>query len=134
MTFDIICTIIPPNNTIINVASNISYRPLIRKLGKLVHKQNSCHEFWFKKKNYISIIVQVTNINIQTLEEIGDEFHYMLYCPYFRQYRDIYIKKRYTKRPNIINFLGIMAATNRLNLTNLCKFIRIINERVCPPS
>jgi hypothetical protein len=30
------------------------------------------------------------------------------------------------------NFLGIMASTNRLNLTNLCKFIGIINERVCP--
>jgi hypothetical protein len=64
----------------------------------------------------------------------NDEFHYILNCPYFKQYRDIYIKKRYTKRPNIINFLGIMASTNRLNLTNLCKFIRIINERVCPPS
>ena len=72
--------------------------------------------------------------NLCNLEEIGDEFHYILNCPYFKQYRDIYIKKRYTKRPNIINFLGIMASTNRLNLTNLCKFIRIINERVCPPS
>ena len=72
--------------------------------------------------------------NLCNLEEIGDEFHYNLNCPYFKQYRDIYIKKRYTKRPNIINFLGIMASTNRLNLTNLCKFIRIINERVCPPS
>jgi hypothetical protein len=36
-------------------------------------------------------------------EEI-DEFHYILNCPYLNQYRDIYIKKRYTKRPNIINF------------------------------
>ena len=72
--------------------------------------------------------------NLCNLEEIGDEFYYILNCPYFKQYRDIYIKKRYTKRPNIINFLGIMASTNKLNLTNLCKFIRIINERVCPPS
>jgi hypothetical protein len=61
------------------------------------------------------------------LEDIGDEFHYILNCPYFKQYRDIYIKKRYTKIVNNINFLGIMASTNRLNLTNLCKFIRIIN-------
>ena len=134
MTFDIICTIIPPNNTIINVASNISYRPLIRKLGKLVHKQNSCHEFWFKKKIIPALLYKLQTLIFKHLEEIGDEFHYILYCPYFKQYRDIYIKKRYTKRPNIINFLGIMAATNRLNLTNLCTFIRIINERVCPPS
>jgi hypothetical protein len=49
-------------------------------------------------------------------------------------FKYIYIKKRYTNRPNIINFLGIMASTNRLNVSNLCKFIRIINERVCPPS
>ena len=72
--------------------------------------------------------------NLCNLEEIGDEFHYILNCPYFKQYSDIYIKKRYTKRPNIINFLEIMASTNKLNLTNLCKFIRIINERVCTPS
>jgi hypothetical protein len=39
------------------------------------------------------------------LEEVGDEFHYILNCPYVEQCRDIYIKKRYTKRPNIINFL-----------------------------
>ena len=61
--------------------------------------------------------------NLCNLEEIGDEFHYILNCPYFKQYRDIYIKKRYTKRPNIINFLGIMASTNRLNLTNLTVFL-----------
>ena len=39
------------------------------------------------------------------LEEVGDEFYYILNCPYVEQCRDIYIKKRYTKRPNIINFL-----------------------------
>jgi len=43
------------------------------------------------------------------LEEVGDEFYYILNCPYFKQYRYIYIKKIYTKRPNIINFLWIMA-------------------------
>jgi hypothetical protein len=97
----------------------------IRKLGKLVHKQ---------KKFIPALLYKLQTLIFKHLEEIGDEFHYILNCPYFKQYRDIYIKKRYTKRPNIINFLGIMAATNRLNLTNLCKFIRIINERVCPPS
>ena len=63
----------------------------------------------------------------------SDEFHHILNCPYLKQYRDIYIKKRYTKRLNIINFLWIVASKNILNLTNLCKFIWAINERVCPP-
>ena len=39
------------------------------------------------------------------LEEVGDAFYYILNCSYVEQCRDIYIKKRYTKRPNIINFL-----------------------------
>jgi hypothetical protein len=43
--------------------------------------------------------------NLCNLEEIGDEFHYILNCPYFKQYRDIYIKKRYTKRPTIFHVL-----------------------------
>ena len=49
----IICTINTPSNAIVNVASNISYRPLfltnvvIGKLGKLVHKQNCSHDLFF---------------------------------------------------------------------------------------
>ena len=37
---------------------------------------------------------------------------------------------RHTKRPNIINFFGIMVSKNRLNLTNLCNFIQVIKKGV----
>jgi hypothetical protein len=36
--------------------------------------------------------------NLCNLEEIGDEFHYILNCPYFKQYRDIYIHRYISRR------------------------------------
>jgi len=68
-----------PNNAIVNAASTISYRSLLEadvfavlfknelknlanvvigKLGKLVHKQNCSHDFFFYFINYGIIIVQ----------------------------------------------------------------------------
>ena len=39
---------------------------VIGKLGKLVHKQNCSHYFFFYFINYNIIIVQVRHINIET--------------------------------------------------------------------
>ena len=78
-----------PSNTIVNAASNISYRPsvqvnvfavlfmnelknltnvVIGKLGKLVHKQTCSHDFFFYFINYKIIIVQVRCITSETKE------------------------------------------------------------------
>ena len=65
--------------------------------------------------------------------EIGDEYHYILNCRYFKEVRNKYVKKRFTVRPNAITFKELMGTKNKINLVNLCKFIRIINLNVCPP-
>ena len=59
---------------------------------------------------------------LYNLEKIGDEFHYILNSPQFKQYRDIYIyQEEIYKISNIIGFLRIMASQNRSNMTNLCR-------------
>ena len=46
---------------------------------------------------------------------------------------EISISKRdIQKDQTSLTSLGMMALTYILNQTNLCKFIRVINERVCP--
>ena len=66
--------------------------------------------------------------------DIGDEYHYILNCPSFINERKNYIKKRFYERPNTIFFKEIMSSENGQSLINLCKFIKIINKRVVPPS
>lgn len=65
--------------------------------------------------------------------EIGDEFHYILRCQSFEEERKKYIKPTLRRNPNVLSFKEIMAARNKSNLINLCRFIRIINRRVSPP-
>ena len=70
--------------------------------------------------------------NLCNLGETGDEFHYILNSKYFKEIRNLYINRNFTRQPNIINFRDIMASKNKSNLIRLYEFIRMINERVCP--
>ena len=60
--------------------------------------------------------------------DIGDEFHYIMQCKHFSNYRKTLFKNTLIHRPNILKFAQIMSATNKKELQNLCKFIRIINN------
>ena len=37
----------------------------------------------------------------------GDEYHYIMMCPYFRQSRELYLKHYFYTRPNITNITNI---------------------------
>ena len=67
------------------------------------------------------------------LSDIGDEYHYILKCPFFSEERKLYLRKRFYKRPNIMGFKEIMSSSNKQILINLCKFIKTINKGVSPP-
>jgi hypothetical protein len=64
---------------------------------------------------------------------IGNEFHYILECNYFNNVRTKYIDDCYRKRTNIIKFGQLMRIKNKIKLTKLCKFIKLINKAVCAP-
>ena len=34
----------------------------------------------------------------------GDEYHYIMICPYFRQRRELYLKHHFYTRPNMLIF------------------------------
>jgi hypothetical protein len=57
--------------------------------------------------------------------KIGDEFHYVLECPYFVNNRKIYLKKYYNKDPNTFKLNDLFNCTGK-NLISICQFTRII--------
>ena len=67
--------------------------------------------------------------------EIGDEFHYIFNCTdiSIKQARQLNVSKYYYTHPNIHKFNQLFNVTNRATLIKLCKFIRIIMERVSSP-
>ena len=61
-----------------------------------------------------------------TRNDIGDEFHYILKCPYFHTERQLYLKSYYIQRPNMFKFGELLKTKSTSVLTKLSKFTELI--------
>ena len=57
------------------------------------------------------------------LDEIGDEYHYLLVCSHFSDTRSRYIDRTYYTYPNMYKFVNLITTTDNNVLLKLCKFI-----------
>ena len=58
--------------------------------------------------------------------DVCDEYHLLMVCPYFAQHRKFYIKRRYFSRPNVLKFKELMSVTNKTQLLKLSRFVAIL--------
>ena len=67
--------------------------------------------------------------------EIGDEFHYLFICndPIISQSRMSYMSLYFNRNPNVYEFEQLFNTKNKITLIKLCRFIKIIIERVSSP-
>ena len=72
---------------------------------------------------YEERVCSVCNMN-----EIGDEFHYILQCPALTEYRNNLISNYYVRNPSMYKFVQLFQSKNVKVLVNLAKFIREINR------
>ena len=73
-----------------------------------------------------TLYMQVGNVPYVTKNDLQDEFHYFLTCPYFLTESCNLLKPYFYQRPNILKFKSLLTSTNRKVLANLSKFIKII--------
>ena len=66
-------------------------------------------------------------------QEIGDEYHYIFKCNFFSNERKQCIKPYFINRHNTIKFFELMCSKRKQVLKKMCKFIKLINNGVCPP-
>ena len=83
------------------------------------------------------VILRYAHLNINyedrkctlcNLEEIGDEYHYIISCPHFHQQRQIYLEGQYLTDPDREKFSELMQSQNTSILRKLAKFITDINN------
>ena len=83
------------------------------------------------------VILRYAHLNINyedrkctlcNLEEIGDEYHYIISCPHFHQQRQIYLEGQYLTDPDREKFSELMQSQNTSILRKLAKFITEINN------
>ena len=56
----------------------------------------------------------------------GDEYHYIMICPYFRPSKKLYLKHYFYTRPNMLKFNQLFSSVNKHTLSRLAKFITVI--------
>jgi hypothetical protein len=64
--------------------------------------------------------------------ELGDEFHYLFECTEFIHDRARLIPQKYRCSPNTVKYCALMCSNSVVELSKLCKFIKIVNSKVCP--
>ena len=60
------------------------------------------------------------------MDALGDEYHYVLICPFFKQIREQYLKSYYYIRPSNLKLEQLLCSSNNLVLLKLAKFSTII--------
>ena len=63
------------------------------------------------------------------LNDVGDNFHYLLICPYFRTDRKRYLNSRYYTRPNILLYQELLAILDKKELEKLSTFTNILMKK-----
>ena len=58
--------------------------------------------------------------------DIGDEYHYILCCPYFQAERKLYLIPYFTRRPNMLKLGELLSSSNVIILSKLSKFLQSI--------
>ena len=65
-----------------------------------------------------------------SMQDIGDEYHYILICPFFKKKRANILPKRYIRNPNILKFNEIFNSNDKALLLKLKHFICTINNEL----
>ena len=60
--------------------------------------------------------------------ELGDEFHYILECPFFEQDRKIYIPKYYYSRPHVLKYKLLFSSKLKSELIKLRELIKFFKS------
>ena len=64
--------------------------------------------------------------NLCNVNELGDEFHYLFKCSFFKGERAKFLPKRLIVQPNMISLEELMCTTDLYMLTGLAKFCKIV--------
>ena len=88
-------------------------------------------EFWCRNNKLPAVIYYQNNDENQICSlcdhnDVGDEFHVLLVCPFFRDERKKLLGKYVFLNPNTKTIACIMSTKSRVKLMDLSKFVRII--------
>ena len=103
-----------------------------KDLFLLCRFRNSNHRLPIEIGRWQNINRENRVCNLCQGRELGEEFHYLFECTKFVQDRTRLIPQNYRCSPNTVKYCALMCSNYVAELSKLCKFIRIVNSKVCP--
>ena len=104
--------------------SNVKYRNVISKL------RLSAHNLAIERGRHQNVEHRLRKCIYCDVNEIEDEFHFVIVCPKYTYLRNKYINKYYTNRPIMLKFVKRLNSTNIKTLNNFAIFC-IKDFKVC---
>ncbi|MEW8548382.1 MAG: reverse transcriptase family protein, partial [Candidatus Thiodiazotropha sp.] len=98
--------------------------------GKLFYNmfkfRSSNHKLPIEKGRWENIDHADRKCNLCQKNDIGDEFHYLLVCPFFKRERSQAVDYYFYRNPNIIKFKELLNIKSEAKLSRLSTFMGII--------
>ena len=82
----------------------------------------SAHTLLIEKGRYIERdkrLCQMCDMN-----DVEDEYHFILKCPFYTHLRHLYIKKYYWSKPYVFKLVQLLSVQNRKELCNIGKYLK----------
>ena len=76
--------------------------------------------------NYFNKQRNERTCNLCNLQDIGDEYHYVMRCPVFDELRKLYVPKYFQNRPSVFKFIELMKTEDNHQLFKLARFFKDI--------
>ena len=67
------------------------------------------------------------------LNRLGDEYHFIMDCPFFKRERNIFLPQYCQTNSNILKFEQLMSSKDKFVLEKLAKYVKIVLRKVVPP-
>ena len=113
---------------------NINFETFLISLPRsfsipMVKFRTANHKLPIEVGRWENIVYDDRKCNLCDKNDLGDEFHYLLICPYFQNERKDLLKRYYYLRPNTIKFQELLNCKNKQVLLNLSKFMKLIMSK-----
>ncbi len=101
-----------------------------KELISMIRFRTGNHYFPIETGRWENIDISERKCTLCNLNDVGDEFHFLLKCPFFESDRKTYIKKYYFCRPNMLKYKELLLSSSTIVLKNTSKFMQILMNTV----
>ena len=84
----------------------------------------SAHTLLIEKGRYHNIERDKRLCQMCDMNDVEDEYHFILKCPFYTHLRHLYIKKYYWSKPSVFKLVQLLSVQNRKELCNIGKYLK----------